>query len=66
MVEQKIRIKCNGGPMVYFYWTGVAWTKNILFAHQYRNESEAKKELKSLSPPRGADPKGRGPEVFSM
>lgn len=62
-------IKCNTleiGNSPYLYWSGVTWTKDLHRARRMESESEANKELTTLSPPLIVDRKGRGPEVFEF
>jgi len=62
----KIRyiIKCDIERLLYIYWNGVTWSSRMDNAMFMETESEAVKELKTLSPPRLKVMKG--PHVFEV
>ena len=66
VLNQAWRIKCNVRYMVYLYWSGVEWTPKLERARVMDSESEARRELRDLSPPREYDKKGPGPEIFNF
>ena len=68
-MERNFYIKCNTlalGPSPYLYWNGVTWVTDFHRAMKFVSERDGKKELANLSPPRIADKKGPGPEVFEF